>query len=280
MDAAGHRARQQVEIFAKNALGETRYAFTVDVVAPGKAPKVEPRIPYWPSMGPDVAFAAQLPAQLPAGCDAALLMGVQAVQVDLSTETMQGGFSRKRLATDLVYTIFTREGREVETTRVRVEGVPSAFYRHGVSFAPKRSSWLDWSEAGESRLAPLDETKLFAATAEASAAAFLFPYAEHKMVFSAQLDESSPALKPGIELSNKDNFEAAFGSFESAAKADPTLAGAFYNMGVMREVQGRDEEALALYRKAVGLKPGEGMYVRALKALESRAKHREPLVGR
>ena len=187
---------------------------------------------------------------------------------------------RARVMTDVVYTLWTRDGREVETKRVQLEGVPSAPFYARVTLVPKRSTWLKWDEDSNERMrfAGLDEKKLFGETADASAAAFLFPFGERKVWFSAQLDESDPSLKQGIELSNKDDFEGAFASFEAVAKGAPTFAGAVYNMGVMREVQGRDEEALALYKKALELGGDSGMYGRALKALEDRMSHRSVLV--
>lgn len=48
--------------------------------------------------------------------------------------------------------------------------------------------------------------------------------------------------------------EAAEG-FASVAKAAPTFAEAFFNLGLVREEQGRNEEAIASFEKALALKP-------------------------
>lgn len=266
----------KVELVASNpAGGETKWPMEIEVAPAGKEPVVA-RKPGTPSVGPDVEFASVLPPGLPGA--GPLLMGAQVFFVGETTEAMPGGSTRPKMFIDAIYTLWTRDGREVETRRVQLSGVPNAPLRTGLKLVPKRSHWLSWDDDQQERMryASMDKAKLFVDTVEANAAAFLYPYGERKVMYSAQLDESTPDLKPGIELSNKDDFEAAFKAFEEVSAKTPTNAGAFYNMGVMREVQGRDEEAVELYKKAVSLKDA-GLYTRQLEAVESRVKNRTVL---
>ena len=92
-----------------------------------------------------------------------------------------------------------------------------------------------------------------------------------------QLDESSPALKPGIELSNNKDYEGALKSFADATAADPKLAGAFFNMGVMCEMLGRDQEALEHYRQAWLLAPKEDRFRAARDFVNNRLSKRVTL---
>ena len=47
----------------------------------------------------------------------------------------------------------------------------------------------------------------------------------------------------------------ALQSYENIIKKDPTLAGPYYNMGIILKRNGRTEEAIESYRKAISLKP-------------------------
>jgi hypothetical protein len=269
------RGERDIELAAVNPLGETRYQFRVSVVKPGELKGRVLARPSEPLIAPDQVYAALLPEGRPEDIDAPFLLGVHVVAWKEGTEMVMNS-QRRKVYTDVVYSLWARDGRELETIRVRLDQVPLGSFRNAVTLVPARDYWLNWSDARGTvpQMASLDDKLLFRETAAASASAFAFPYGEHKVLFSAQLDESSPALKPGIELSNKEDFEGAFQAFEQVAQESPELAGAYYNMGVMREIQGRDEEALALYRKAYSLNPQEGMYRRQLDALEGRARQR------
>ena len=47
----------------------------------------------------------------------------------------------------------------------------------------------------------------------------------------------------------------ALQSYENIIKKDPSLAGPYYNMGIIMKRNGRTEEAIESYRKAISLKP-------------------------
>jgi hypothetical protein len=285
--APSQKGIYEIELAAVNKHGETPYAFSIAVVEPRKEGKIPLARP-GNAVGPDQAFAGYLPRAVPAAADAPLLLGVQVVGWTLGSEPF-GGITKPVAITDVVYSLWTREGREIETRRVRLEGAsvssfqtrswsgPKAHQR--LTLIPPRDYWQRWDDAADLAVShpPLDEKQLFPVTAQANGLAFSFPYTPHQIMFSIELDGSDPALKPGIELSNQKDYEGAFKAFEQAAKANPGLAGTYYDMGVMREVQGRDEDALRLYGEAIKLNPGEGMYQRALKPLQDRASQRKAL---
>ncbi|MDP3503750.1 MAG: tetratricopeptide repeat protein [Myxococcales bacterium] len=266
---------EKIVLEATNARGSTRQVLTVDVQKAGWG-GVKPRSPSMPVIAPDQTYAAQRPATAPAE---PLWLGATVVGWNVGSIAMPGGSARPTFTVDVAYTVWTRSGREVETRRVQVNGVPAAPYSERIKTYPPRSSWTSPNEDAElrSRFASLKEDMLPVETAQMNADVFAYTFGEHQRWFSAQLDESSPLLKPGIELSNKDDFEGAYKTFSELAASNPQLPGAFFNMGVMCEVLGRDEEASELYKKARGLDAKEGMYVRQQEALEARLKYRKAI---
>ncbi len=271
----GAAGREKLVLEATNARGKAKVELAIDVRKPG-SDAVTPVIPGAPFIAPDQVFASLPPTS---GPSEPLWMGATIVGWSTGSQAMPGGSARTTFTADVAYTLWTRGGREVETRRVRVNGIPAASFTERVQLYPTRTSWASPKEDAElrSRFASLDDAKLPVETAQVNADVFAYTFGEHKRWFSAQLDESSPLLKPGIELSNKDDFEGAFKAFSEVATANPTVAGAFFNAGVMCEVLGRDDEASELYKKARGLNAGEGLYVRQQDALEDRRKHQQVL---
>jgi hypothetical protein len=264
---------EEIELIASNARGETSYRFDVSVVAPGAGGKQPPKAVPAPSLSADQAFGSTPPPGAP---DAPLLLGVQLVgwhsSMDNGTPMMQ-----RRAFADVVFALTTRSG-VVETTRVRLDQVAGASFRNTPVFVPDRASALSWGQARRLpvEFAPFNEEKMRTAMATMAVAAFAYPYGEHPVEFSVQLDESSPALKEGIALSDKSDFEGAYKSFEKVSAQDPQSAGALYDMGVMREAQGRDADAAELYKKAIQIK-ADGMYQRQLDVVERRMKQYRPI---
>jgi len=65
---------------------------------------------------------------------------------------------------------------------------------------------------------------------------------------SARFHEASQAMRSG-------DLQSAGNGFAAVVKAAPSFAEAHFNLGLVREEQGRFEEAIASLQKAVGLKP-------------------------
>jgi tetratricopeptide (TPR) repeat protein len=64
----------------------------------------------------------------------------------------------------------------------------------------------------------------------------------------AAFQQATAALREG-------RLDDAAAGFESITRADPSFAGAYLNLGLVREEQGRFEDAVASLKKAVGLNP-------------------------
>ena len=67
--------------------------------------------------------------------------------------------------------------------------------------------------------------------------------------------ESGPFLKAS-EAMKRGDLNTASDGFEAVIKASPNFAPAYFNLGLVREEQGRFEEAIPSLQKALSLKPG------------------------
>jgi tetratricopeptide (TPR) repeat protein len=73
---------------------------------------------------------------------------------------------------------------------------------------------------------------------------------------SAQVGpEASETFRQAADAMRRGDLSAAGEGFEAATKVSPTFAEAHFNLGLVREEQGRFEEAIASLQKALSLKP-------------------------
>ena len=234
--------------------------------------------PSGPSVPPDREFRADAPGDVPSAITAPLLLGVQVVGWS-EGETEHRGSSVRVVHTDVAYSLWTRDGKHVETRRVRLSLVPGQAIAAAPRFVPNRAVWLQrtWRDARDSypTYAPDEESELFRTAAAVNARAFAFPFATHRVTFSAQLAGGS-SLKQGNERMKDEDWEGAYRAFERIAERDGT-AGAYYNMGVVREIQGRTDEAISHYETAVSI-DDKPMYRRQLEAARRRQKVDQQLV--
>jgi hypothetical protein len=209
------------------------------------------------------------PTNLPPSIDAPLVMSAHVVEW---TQTTEGDTSMVK--TDVVYTLWTRDGREVDTRRVPLTVRPGDTFADAPTMVPPRGAWMNdgWKSATKgSRLmkAPKDSAQLFEAAATVSAQAFAFPYGRHEMTYKVELATGDSSLKDGVDMMKAGDWKKAYASFEKALEANPKLAGAHYNMGVIREIQGRTEDAVSHFEKAAEI-GDEEMYDKRLKAAQMR----------
>ena len=66
---------------------------------------------------------------------------------------------------------------------------------------------------------------------------------------------ASEIFRQASEAMQRGNLNVAGDGFEAAARAAPAFAEAHFNLGLVREEQGRFEEAIASFEKALALKP-------------------------
>lgn len=83
------------------------------------------------------------------------------------------------------------------------------------------------------------------------------------------LDDSEPAVKPGVKYAEGGNLNAAWASWQAVLDANPRSAAAVYNQGVLLETRGDFDEAAAAYRKAIAISP-KSLYRDALRDLQRR----------
>src|SRR5712664_1915019 len=67
--------------------------------------------------------------------------------------------------------------------------------------------------------------------------------------------EVSEIFRRASEAMRQGDLNAAGDGFAAAAKAAPAFAEAHFNLGLVREEQGRFDEAIASFQKALALKP-------------------------
>jgi tetratricopeptide (TPR) repeat protein len=77
---------------------------------------------------------------------------------------------------------------------------------------------------------------------------------------SGQMPQGSPEIvekfRRASEAMRAGNIDAAGEGFAAIVKESPTFAEGYLNLGLVREEQGRHEEAIANFQKALRLKPG------------------------
>ena len=220
------------------------------------------------------------PTNLPPSIDAPLVMSAHVVEWTKTTESADGS-ETSVVKTDVVYTMWTRNGQEIETRRVALAVRPGDTFATVPTMVPPRGAWMDdgWKSATKgSRLmkAPKDPAQLFEAAAAVSTQAFAFPYGRHQMAYKVELATGDSSLKDGVDMMKAGDWKNAYASFEKALEANPNLAGAHYNMGVIREIQGRTEDAVTHFEKAAEL-GDEAMYNKRLKAAKMRLDARQTL---
>jgi tetratricopeptide (TPR) repeat protein len=74
-------------------------------------------------------------------------------------------------------------------------------------------------------------------------------------IFAQDKPEVSETFRQASEAMRRGDLNAAGEGFAATAKASPAFAEAHFNLGLVREEQGRFEEAIASLQKALSLKP-------------------------
>ncbi|MDF1566346.1 MAG: tetratricopeptide repeat protein [Deltaproteobacteria bacterium] len=250
---------------------ELGWSMTIGPLDPdtGQLMHVDPRVPL--ALAPDQEFTAARPEHLPLGITHPLILGVQVIGWTYRKE-MVGSTPRMRAETDIVYSLWTRDGREVETRRVKLSLVPSAGWRDAPDFVPARSHWWSWSGSQQygARYTSVRPEETFGEAVSANAQAFAFPFHAADLHFGRQLDDSDEALKEGIDHLKAGRHAEARASFEALVQVRPELAGAHYDLGILEEIEGNDAAAIECFRRALKARPDTGLYARELQAVEAR----------
>jgi hypothetical protein len=228
-----------------------------------------------PTMARDQLYVAEAPVGLPMGVKQDLVLGVYVADWRM-TKTNVGTDKKPQYkdsaSVDLVYSLWTRQGKEVETRRVRTGLSPQGWVKDATSILPDREHAMSFHTSKDlwGKMAPMNRDELFRTAVTSNSFAFAFPYGSHEMFMTAQWDDTNDLVKPAVELAEKERFDDAYAAWKALADANPTLAPAVFNMGVVHEIKGQDLEALQLYEKAKELNPQQTLYERTRKALKDR----------
>src|SRR5258705_11160845 len=74
-------------------------------------------------------------------------------------------------------------------------------------------------------------------------------------IFAQDMQEVSETFRQASEAMRRGDLNAAGEGFAATTKASPAFAEAHFNLGLVREEQGRFEEAIGSLQKALTLKP-------------------------
>ncbi len=236
-----------------------------------------------PALPADQLYIAEEPRGLPVGVKEPLVLGVQVTSWRLRRERF--GDAKKSVdkdvaLVDLVYSLWTTKGDEVETVRVRTKLVAGDPVTRGITLLPNRNHWMSFSDQPSWRFQTSERAReaLFKQAIQSSAAAFAFPFRGHDVGMRAIWDDSNEAVKPGIALADAKDFEGAMASWQAVVDADPNNAAALFNIGQVLEVQARDQEAAEVYERALALAPKNSQYRLYLGRAKERAGLRRVLV--
>lgn len=224
-----------------------------------------------PIISASKAFTATAPADVPTSIEEPLLLGVQVLDWRESEDHAGVGLQRK-VHTDVVYSLWTRDGQKVDTRRVRLDVVPGQNFSGAPMIVPDWPRWMHSAWDGDRHYRPpsatRDEDELFDDAAEVNAMAFAYPYGTREVSYSAPLIDDSE-LAEGMERMEEKDWAGAYEAFARAVEEHGETDGAHYNMAVAAELQGNDTLALEHFRKAYELN-NRGMYQRHMETVERR----------
>lgn len=86
-------------------------------------------------------------------------------------------------------------------------------------------------------------------------ASLMFLFLLNNRLSAQMTPEVSDIFRQASEAMQRGSLDAAGDGFAAAAKAAPAFAAAHFNLGLVREEQGRFDEAIASFQKALALKP-------------------------
>ena len=207
-----------------------------------------------PVMPADQVWGAEAPKGLPTGVTEPLTLAVKVLAWSVNNELVGNGSLAKEVPVahlDLVYSLWTKAGKEVETVRV-VNSVNGEMRGEFVSSLPARN-WRLVSDYRGADGAMGDREKVFRAAVANTGSWFSWPYLPHEVSFQAVWHTTDDRDKPAVKLADEGKWEEAFAVWKGMADADAKAAPPLYNMGVVRYVQGNRAEALAFFNKACAL---------------------------
>lgn len=221
------------------------------------------------------SYVATAPEGLPVGVTAPLVLGTRVLDWRLYKKEVGTKDKPRKVdcaSVDIVYSLWSRDGQEVETRRVKVDLAFMTKLAQGVKLLPPRSAamGMNQTKAFFFGSGAMDRSQLFRQAVEANVMAFAFPFAKHEIPVSAVWDDSSEDVKDGIAKADSGDMKGAVASWQALLQSNPKNSAAHFNLGVAHEIAGEDAEALQAYDRAIGIDNTKGLYTRARGALQAR----------
>ncbi len=207
-----------------------------------------------PTLPTDQVWGAEAPKGLPNGVVEPLTLSVKVLAWTLNNEDIPDGKTTKSVPTarlDLVYSLWTKSGKEVETIRV-VNSVNTESHGASTRDLPKR----EWHASSIHKAQDAfmgDRDKVFKAALYNNCDWYGCPFLAHTIDYSATWNSSDDKYKAAIKLCDEGKWDEAFAAWKAMSDGDPKDGGALFNMGQVKVVQGKESEASELFNKACAI---------------------------
>lgn len=267
-----------ITLEASNELGEDRINFDVQVREEDDS---DLRTPRSPRISNTQKFVGEPPQDVPTSIEEPLLLSAHVVDWD------EGEFdddllgTHRRAETDVVYSVWTRDGEHIDTRRVQLAAVPVAQTSGEIAVVPDWPQWYhdSWRASGDFRptASQDDEDRIFAHAAEVNAIGFAFPFGTRQARYTNMLYDDD-AHEQGVELMDQEDWAGAYDAFLRVVEEDPEDYGAHFNLGVAAELMGDDAQALKHLRRAYEIND-RGTFRRQIEMVERREEMRRNITG-
>ncbi len=267
-----------ITLEASNELGEDRINFDVQVREEDDS---ELRTPRSPRISNTQEFVAVPPEEIPTSIEEPLVLAAHVVDWDESEfhDDLLG--THRRAETDVVYSVWTRDGEHIDTRRVRLSAVPVAQTSGEIAVVPDWPQWYhdSWRASGDTRptASQDDDDRIFAHAAEVNAIGFAFPFGTRQARYTSMLYDDD-AHAEGVELMDQEDWAGAYDAFLQVVEEDPEDHGAHFNLGVAAELMGDDAQALQHLRRAYEIND-RGTFRRHIEIVERREEMRRNITG-
>lgn len=220
-------------------------------------------------------FRAQGPQTVPTAIEEPLLLAMHVVAWSEGSRVGDSGQPRKQANAEVVYSLWSRSGEEIDTRRVNASVSALASERPTLSLQPDWPRWMheSWRNSDDYVPAPpRSDERLSVYAAAVNARAFAFPYGTRPVPFTAPLFDSGE-FSEGIALMERGDWAGAYQSFLQVLDDDPDNYEALYNLAIAAEMQGDEETAIQHLQRALEISD-RGMIRRHLDDLQLRGQHR------
>ncbi len=224
-----------------------------------------------PTLPEDQVWGAEAPKGLPAGVVEPLILAVKVLRWTLNNDEVVDGKMTKTVPAarfDLVYSLWTKAGKEVETVRI-VNSNTSEMRSADLRALPGRESALLEGYSAE-EVCMGDREKVFRAALANGTSWYAWPMRSHTITFYAHFRTIDDNDKQAAALCDAGKWQEALAAWTAALAANPKAAQAAYNAAMVSRVLGKDDEARALFAKACAIEDN-GLFCGAKEAAEKRA---------